>query len=343
MPDSEPADPVPGPPKGGAAPGGAHQHHDHDHDPHHGHDHHHGHAHGGHSHAPASFDRAFAIGTALNAGFVAVQVFFGLAAHSMALLADAVHNLGDVAGLLIAWGAAALGRRLPTPRRSYGWGRSSILATLINAMVLLVGCGAILIEALRRFADPGPVAGTTVMWVAALGILINGATALLFMRGRHDDLNVKGAFLHMAADAAVSAGVVASGLLIALTGRVWIDPVTSLAIVAVIVTSTWGLLRDSANLALDAVPAGIDADAVAACLGALPGVTEVHDLHIWGLSTTETALTAHLVQAEAGGEEALLLDACQVMRQRFGIGHATFQVETARLAMACALRPADVV
>jgi cobalt-zinc-cadmium efflux system protein len=318
-------------------------HHDHRHDADQVHDHHdHGHGPGGHQHAPTAFGAAFAIGTALNAGFVAAQVFYGIAAHSMALLADAIHNFGDVLGLLIAWGAATAAKRRPTQARTYGWGRSTILAALTNAVVLLFGCGAIAVEAIRRFGDPTPVGGETVIWVAALGIGINGATALLFMRGRKDDLNVKGAFLHMAADAGVSAGVVFAGLLIILTGWPWLDPVTSLLIVAIITISTWSLLRDSANLALDAVPEGIDLAQVDATLRALPGVADVHDLHVWGLSTTKTALTAHLVHQN--GESAdLIRMACLEMQTHFGIGHATFQVETAELAEACELRPASVI
>lgn len=321
----------------------------HEHDPscsghdHRGHAHGHHHGHGGRSHAPASFGRAFAIGTALNALFVATQAAFGVAAHSMALLADAVHNLGDVLGLLLAWGAAVLARSRPTAGRTYGWGRGTILASLTNAVVLLLGCGAIAVEAVRRFASPGSVGGETVAWVAALGILVNGATALLFMRGRKDDLNVRGAFLHMASDAAVSAGVVVSGLLIALTGWRWLDPATSLAIVAAVTAGTWGLLRDSANLAMDAVPEGIEAGQVEAALRSLPGVVEVHDLHIWGLSTTETALTAHLVQDGSGEAGSLLRLAASRVRERFRIGHATFQVETAEVAQACELRQDHVV
>lgn len=327
-------------------------HHDHDHagHEHEGHEHagndHAGHSHGpgGHHHAPASFGRAFAIGTALNAAFVAAQVFYGLAAHSVALLADAVHNLGDVLGLLIAWGAATLARRAPTLARTYGWGRGTILASLTNAVVLLLGCGAIAVEAVQRFGNPAPVGGTTVMWVAALGILINGGTALLFMRGSKGDLNVRGAFLHMASDAVVSVGVVVSGLVISLTGWLWLDPATSLAIVAVITIGTWGLLRDSANLAMDAVPDGIDVAKVEAALGRLPGVTEVHDLHVWGLSTTETALTAHLVvDADGFAPPGTLRTACELVRKEFGIGHATFQVETPDVAVACELRSAAVV
>ena len=296
-----------------------------------------------HAHAPASFGKAFAIGAALNLGFVAAQVFYGLAAHSVALLADAVHNFGDVLGLLIAWGAATLAKRLPTQARTYGWGRSTILASLTNAVVLLLGCGAIAFEAIRRFNDPVSVGGSTVMWVAALGIVINGATALLFMRGRKGDLNVKGAFLHMAADAAVSAGVVVAGLLITLTGWHWLDPVTSLLIVAVITIGTWGLLRDSVNLALDAVPESIDLVKVDAALRALPGVVDIHDLHVWGLSTTTTALTVHLVKNSTSQDAQLIRMACMEMQEHFDIGHSTFQIETAELAEDCTLRPAHVI
>ena len=324
----------------------------------------HAHAHDGHGHAPASFGKAFAIGIALNATYVAAQVFYGLAAHSVALLADAVHNLGDVLGLLIAWGAIRLAARLPTRTRTYGWGRGTILASLANAVVLLLGCGAIAIEAVQRFDHPHPVATGIVMWVAAVGIVINGVTALMFMRGRKDDLNIKGAFLHMAADAAVSAGVLIAALAIRFTGGQWLDPLTSLTIVAVIVIGTWGLLRDSVNLALDAVPGGIELAEVERTLLALPGVIEVHDLHVWALSTTETALTAHLIQSGATGDrpecdepgvdargidprgvaaDDLIRQACGVVRERFRIGHSTFQVETAESATGCGLRAANVV
>ena len=322
--------------------------HDHAHD-HAGHDHtghgHAAHGHAGHSHAPARFDAAFALGTALNAGFVALQVGFGLAAHSVALLADAVHNLGDVLGLVLAWVAVVLARRAPSARRTYGWGRGTILASLANAVVLLVGIGAISVEAVRHLLHPDAVGSATVMWVAAVGILINGATALMFMRGRHDDLNIRGAFLHMAADAAVSAGVVLAAGLILLTGATWIDPLASLAIVAVIAWSSWGLLRESMALAMDAVPAGLAPAQVEAFLRTLPGVCEVHDLHIWGLSTTSTALTAHLVRDDATAAEpdALIRAACDGVRGRFNIGHCTFQVESTRGAATCALRPSEVV
>jgi cobalt-zinc-cadmium efflux system protein len=313
-------------------------HHDHDHHDHaHGHHDHGGH---GHHHGPASYDRAFAIGVALNAGFVAAEVVFGLAANSMSLLADAAHNLGDVLGLLLAWGAAWLSRRPPTAQRTFGYGRSSILAALINATVLLIGVGAIGVEAVQRLLAPQPVGETTVMVVAAIGILINGGTALLFMRGRENDLNIRGAFLHMASDAVVSLGVVIAALLIRLTGLLWIDPVTSLAIVVVITVGTWGLLRDSVNLAMDAVPGGVAPDAVREHLAAQPGVSEVHDLHIWGLSTTETALTVHLVCNETAARPHQMAHELQV---RFGIGHATVQVETHEDAEMCRLRSDSVV
>ena len=322
-----------------------HVHHDdHGHD-HHGHDDHHGHGHshgvGGHGHAPATFGRAFAIGIALNAAYVAAQVFYGIAAHSVALLADAVHNLGDVLGLVIAWGAMQLARRRPTLTRTYGWGRGTILASMTNAVVLLLGCGAIAIEAVRRFGHPLPVAGSIVMWVAAAGIAINGATALMFMRGRKGDLNIRGAFLHMASDAAVSAGVVVAGLLIHVTGWLWLDPAASLLIVAVIIIGTWSLLRDSVNLAMDVVPGAIKLPEVERALLALPGVIEVHDLHVWALSTTETALTAHLIQSKTDDAGGLIQRACNEVRERFGIGHSTFQVEVEETADACALRSAS--
>ncbi len=307
------------------------------------HDHEHSHGNAGHSHAPVNFGRAFAIGTALNLGFVVVQVVFGLFAHSLALLADAGHNLGDVLGLLLAWWASHLVKTRPTERRTYGLGRSSILAALANAIFLLVAIGGITWEAIRRFGDPTPVAGGTVIWVAALGIAINTATALLFMSGRKGDLNVKGAFMHMAADAAVSAGVVVAGFAILYTGWHWLDPVTSLAINAIIVWGTWGLLRDSTNLALDAVPSGIDTAKVRRYLEDLPSVVAVHDLHIWGLSTTQTALTVHLVKPDASIDDGMLERICGELRERFGIAHATIQLERGDAAHPCQLAPDLVV
>lgn len=322
----------------------------HDHSPgaghHHGHDHadHDRHGGPGHHHAPADFGRAFLLATGLNLGFVAVQIVFGLAARSLALLADAGHNFGDVLSLLLAWWASRLAKVPPTARRTYGLRRSSILAALANAVLLLVAVGGITWEAVRRFADPAPVAGGTVVWVAAVGIAINTGTALLFLGGRKGDLNVKGAFLHLAADAAVSAGVVVAGVAILFTGWHWLDPVTSLVINAAIVWGTWGLLRDSLNLALDAVPAGINPAEVRAHLAALPGVAAVHDLHIWAVSTTETALTAHLVRpggAAADDDDALLARAAHELRDRFAIAHVTLQLETGTLA--CRLAPEETV
>ncbi len=320
-----------------------HDHHDHDHPHHDAHDHGHAHAHDhAQGHAPATFGTAFAFGAALNAVFVAAEIGCGLAAHSTALLADAVHNAGDVLGLLLAWGAMQLGRRVPSARRTYGWGRGSILAALVNAAVLLAGVGAIVLEAVQRLLEPAAVASATVAWVALAGIAVNGVTAWMFSRG-HGDLNIRASFQHMAADAAVSAGVVVAALLIGATGWGWIDPLVSLGIAVVIVAGTWGTLRDAADMALDAVPPGIAQEAVGAYLRGLPGVVEVHDLHIWALSTTETALTAHLVHAGETPAEATVLEATRELGARFGIGHATLQLETVTHADACRLRPAEVV
>jgi cobalt-zinc-cadmium efflux system protein len=319
--------------------------HGHDHGQEHGHGHSsghsHGHAGGHHHHGPARHDAAFAIGVSLNAALVAAQVAVGLIAGSMALLADAVHNLGDVLGLLLAWGAIVLGRRAPSAARTYGWGRSTILASLANAMLLLISIGAIGIEALRRLAHPTPVEASLVAAIAAGGLLVNGATALLFMRGRENDLNLRGAFLHMASDAALSAGVLLAALVIAATGWSWLDPAVSLVIAAVIAAGTWGLLRESMNLAMDAVPPGLDVAEIEAYLRTLPCVHEIHDLHVWALSTTQNAVTAHIVQHEA--EEDLTALACAGLRERFGIDHATIQVETLVGAERCTLRAPHVV
>jgi cobalt-zinc-cadmium efflux system protein len=303
----------------------------------------HDHTSRGHVHGPARYDAAFAIGTALNLGFVAVEAWFGLRANSMALVADAGHNLSDVLGLLLAWAAAGLARRVPTPRRTYGFRRTSVLAALVNAIVLLVAVGAIAWEAVRRLRHPEPVASGTMIVVALVGILINSGTALLFWRGRQRDLNIRGAFLHMAADAGVSAGVVIAGLVVRATGWLWIDPVTSLLIVATVIVSTWSLLRESVNLALDAVPEGIDPRDVEGYLGRLPGVAEVHDLHIWAMSTTEVALTAHLVRPDGPAEDHFLGEVCRALHDRYGIEHATLQVERGDRAHPCRLAPAEVV
>lgn len=278
-----------------------------------------------HSHA-ADFGRAFAIGISLNLGFVVVEATYGFLAGSMALLADAGHNLSDVLGLVVAWAGAKMARTSPSRRFTYGLKKASILAALTNALLLLVAIGAIAAEAVRRLFNPSLPDGATVMAVAAVGILINGATALLFARGRKHDINIRGAFLHMSADAAVSAAVVLAGLLILTTGQAWIDPVMSLAIVAVIFWSSFALLKESVWMSLAGVPAGIDVDEVEAGLASLDGVIAVHDLHVWPLSTTETALTAHLV-APAVESDRLLGSARELLRTRFGIAHSTIQVE----------------
>lgn len=298
-----------------------------------------------HSHAPADFGRAFAIGIVLNLGFVIAEFLYGRAANSLALVADAGHNLGDVLSLLLAWGALALSKRLPTQRRTYGFRRSSVLASLVNAVVLLVTVGAIAWEAIRRLFDatPAPIGELTVIWVALVGILINGITALLFLSGSQGDLNIKGAFLHMAADAAVSFGVVLAGIVILFTGWFWLDPIISLVVMGVILASTWGLLRDSVNLALDAVPENIEIVAVETYLRALPGVTDLHDLHIWGMSTTEAALTAHLVMPTVACEDRLLGRICRELHDQFGIEHATIQVENGDPDNPCRLAPSHVV
>ena len=253
------------------------------------------------------------------------------------------HNFADVLGLVLAWVAAILSRRPPTGRRTYGYGRSSILAALTNAVVLLIGVGAIALEAIRRFFAPEHVQGLTVAWVAIAGILINGFTAWLFMSGRKGDVNIRGAFLHMASDALVSFAVVVAALAIYFTGWTWLDPAMSLVIAAVITWGTWSLLGESMNLAMDVVPESVDRAKVEAYLAALPGVTDVHDLHIWGLSTTEVALTAHLVRPDDGTDDGFLRDVCTTLRDRFGIGHSTFQVEQGDPAHPCALAPADVI
>lgn len=318
----------------------ANQGHDHAHN--HIHDHGHSHDHGhGHVHAPASFGRAFAIGIGLNIAFVVIEATYGFFANSMALLADAGHNLSDVFGLTMAWAAIAVARRPPTQRFTYGLGGSTVLAAMFNALVLFLAVGAIGWEAIQRFLNPQPVAGMTIIIVAAIGIVINTATALLFMRG-HDDLNIRGAFLHMAADAAVSAGVVIGGIAILLTGRQWIDPAISLVIVAIIIWSTWDLLRESVVMSLAAVPRTIDADAVRSFLAAQEGVASLHDLHIWPMSTSETALTCHLVMPAGHPGDQFIAATCASLREKYRIGHATLQIETDPNAN-CHLAPDNVV
>ncbi len=295
--------------------------------------------------APAGVDygRAFAIGIGLNLAYVMAEAAFGVVSGSLALLADAGHNLGDVLGLALSWGAALLSRRQPSHRFTYGLRSSSILAALANAIILLVVTGGIAWEALWRLAHPVPVAGSTIAWVAGVGILVNGATALLFARGRKRDLNLRSAFLHMAADALVTAGIVVTGIAIALTGLPWLDPAVSLIVSAVIVYGTWDLIKDAIGLALDAVPEGVDAIAVRSHLAALSGVREVHDLHIWGMSTTETALTCHLVMPGGHPGDAALGRVARELDERFGIHHATIQIELADSDEVCALTPEHVV
>jgi len=295
---------------------------------HHGHDHGHRHGGHGHSHAPESFDRAFAIGIGLNIAFVAIEALVGLRIDSVALLADAGHNLSDVLGLVVAWGGTMLARTAPTKRFTYGLKGSTILAALTNALLLLVALGAIVLEASQRFASPAPTAGLTVSMVAGVGIAVNAVTAWMFARGRKGDVNIRGAYLHMAADALVSAGVVIAGLVIWRTGLTWIDPAVSIAIAILIFWQTWGLLRETIEMALSAVPRGIDFDHVDQALCGLPGVTAIHDLHIWPMSTTEPVLTAHLVMPGGHPGDRFLTDARELLHDRFGIGHATLQVET---------------
>lgn len=294
----------------------------------HVHDHDHHHHHHGHSHAPADFGAAFAIGIALNLIMVGVEAGYGIISHSMALVADAGHNLGDVLGLVIAWIANRLTRRAPSARFTYGLRSSSILAALFNAVFLLIATGAIAVEAVQRVFEPQPVAGRTMIIVAAIGIAVNFATAMLFARGRKDDLNIRGAFQHMMADAAVSLGVVIAGFAILWTGINWIDPVVSLAISVVIVAGTWSLLRDSMKMTLHGVPPGVDEQAVRQFLEKCPGVCALHDLHIWPMSTTETALTCHLIIPSGHPGDAALRKIADQLREKFSIPHATIQIET---------------
>ncbi|MCK1664337.1 cation diffusion facilitator family transporter [Bradyrhizobium sp. 153] len=313
---------------------------------HHGHaGHPHDHAHGfghAHVHAPTSFGKAFAIGISLNIALVVAEAVYGYIGNSTALLADAGHNLSDVLGLVVAWGASIAARRAPSGRFTYGLRASTILAALANAAFLLVATGAIGWEAILRLREPEPVAGVTVMVVAGIGILINGFTAMLFARGRKDDINIEGAYLHMAADAAVSLGVVVSAALIMWTGWLWLDPLTSLVICAIILWSTTSLLRGSIDMSMAAAPKGTDLAAIRAFLLARPGVSAIHDLHVWPISTTETALTCHLVMPAGSTGDAFLMETAQLLKTSFRVGHTTIQVET-HPDNGCALAPDDVV
>lgn len=300
-------------------------------------EHHHNH------HHKFNYNRAFVIGLVLNGGFVILEIFFGLLTDSLALLADAGHNLSDVLGLLLAWGANLLAQRPPTQRFTYGLRRSSILAALVNAIALLLVMGGVAWEAINRFSHPTPVPGGTVIGVALVGIIINTITALMFLSGGKHDLNIRGAFLHMAADAMVSVGVVLAGIAILTTGLLWFDPVVSLVIVIVVVVGTWQLFRDSLNLALDAVPTGIESQAIRTYLAELPGVAQVHDLHIWGMSASEAALTAHLVMPTGNSGDGFLKQVAQELHDLFGIEHTTIQIETGDPNQPCVLAPDDCV
>ena len=300
--------------------------------------------HQGHDHPalPKDFGLAFAVGTALNLGFVIVEAGFGISANSIALLADAGHNFGDVLGLVMAWVATILARRAPSPTYTYGLRRGTILAALGNAVLLLVAVGAIVVEGVRRLLEPVAIASVTVMVVAAIGIVINGVTAWLFAAGRKGDINLRGAFLHMAYDALVSLGVVVAGGVTLLTGWTRLDPLVSLAVAVVILVGTWNLLRQSIGMSLDAVPSGVKPDAVSAFLQQQPGVTDIHDLHIWSLSTTETAVTCHCLMPAGHPGDEFLAQLAHELQDRFGIGHTTIQVEV-QAHIPCALEPAHVV
>ena len=291
-----------------------------------------------HSHAPANFNRAFAIGIVLNLAFVAIEAFYGWKINSLALLADAGHNLSDVAGLVLAWGGALAGKLKPNARKTYGWQRATLLAAFANALLLLMAMGALAWEAVGRLVSPDPIAnaaGLTVMVVAGIGIVVNTATALLFMRGRQNDLNIRGAFLHMAADALVSAGVVVAGGLTLWMGWDWLDPVGSLLIAAVVLLGTWSLFRQSLHLLFDGVPDSIDPLAVRDYLANLPGVSRVHDLHIWAMGTSQVALTAHLVMPQGHADDAFLKQASDHLHDRFEITHVTLQVMKSAFTVPC--------
>jgi cobalt-zinc-cadmium efflux system protein len=307
-----------------------------------GHDHGHGHGHG-HSHAPKDFGNAFLVGVILNTGFVAIEAVYGLLSHSLALLADAGHNLSDVLGLVLAWGASVLVKKRPTERFTYGLRSTSILAALLNAALLLVVTGGIAWEAILRFRHPTEVHGNTVIVVAAIGVVINLGTALMFMSGRKGDLNVRAAFAHMAGDAAIALGVVVAGFIILHTGWLWLDPVVSLVIAVLVIIGTWGLAHDSVRLALQAVPAGVDVAKIRKYLSSIKGVREIHDLHIWGLSTTEAALTVHLTFPGGYPGDAVRQEIAAELKEHFAIQHTTIQIEIGDSGQACMLAPDEVV
>lgn len=309
--------------------------HQHSHS-HHGHSHH-GHSHNGHNHGNTDYNRAFIAGLVLNGSFVLIEFAFGLLANSVALIADAGHNLSDVLGLLLAWIASLLVRRQPSARYTYGWRKSSILAAFLNAIFLLVATGGIVWEAVQRCINPSEVQGGIVIGVAAIGILINTGTALMFLSGRKGDMNIRAAFQHMAADALVSVGVVLAGIGILWTNWLWLDPAFSLLISALIIISTWDLLKDSFHLTIDGVPRNVDERAVRTYLSERPGVVQIHDLHIWSMSTQETALTAHLVTPTGHPGDAFLAETCHDLREHFGIQHTTLQIEVADSNQPCPL------
>jgi len=325
----------------------SHDHHGHDHAPAKtkakscGHDHGHDHGHGGHHHHhgdPNTMGRAFAVAIVLNTAFVAIEFFYGFLANSTALMADAGHNLSDVLGLMLAWGAAILAKRVPNGRYTYGLRSTSMLAALFNSMLLMGACGAIAWEAVQQLVHPEPVAGLTVSVVAGVGILVNGFSAWLFMSGSKDDINVRGAYLHMAADAAISLGVLVAGVIVRYTGWNWLDPLVSAIIVAIIVYSTWSLLKQSMRMMLAAVPDNLDHAEVEQFLRAQPGVTDVHDVHIWSMSTTENALTAQLV-TPAGHPGDAAMDAISAqLKEQFSIDHSTLQVRLGTTAHECSLQ-----
>ena len=307
--------------------------HDHDHDAHdhdHGHQHGHAHGHGHHHHAPGDFgDKRYLIGIGLNLAFVVAEAVAGVLSNSTALFADASHNMSDVLGLALAGGAAWLAAKPSSARRTYGFGKATVFAALINGLLLVFATGAIVWEAVHRLMHPEAVKGVTVMITAGLGVLINGATALMFMRGREGDANVRAAFMHMAADAVISVGVIVAGLLVTFTGAQWIDPAASIVIVMVILWGTWGLLRDATDMALDAAPRSVDIPKLRAFLASQPGVAEVHDLHVWSMGAASCAMTAHLVMPEVGDNDAFLKGLCRQIDRKFDIDHATFQIERA--------------
>jgi cobalt-zinc-cadmium efflux system protein len=303
--------------------------HDHDHDHHH--------------HGPKTHGRAFAVGIALNLGFVAIEVIYGVLSHSVALLADAGHNFGDVLGLGLSWGATALATLKPSARRTFGFRRTTIVASVANALILLFVTGGLAWESVRRLVSPEPAQGKTMIVVALVGAVVNTASALLFMAGSKDDLNLRSAFLHLASDAVLALGVAVAGGVILFTGWLWLDPAASIMLAIAILAGTWSLMRKSLNLMLDAVPEGIDPAEVKAFLSALPRVVEVHDLHIWAMSTTETALTAHLVMPGNWCEPTFIAGACKGLHEKFDIDHATLQIDPEEASAPCALAPDGVV